>query len=224
MFGGGTWDDSKDPGRKRRRQSLNPLAAPVGSGALSRRITRLSKSLKVSNPTHMYPITIGTAGAVACTPSTSANTYIPASYVAQGDDYFHRFAAHIDIRRICIRACFAPGTTSTTVTTIRVVIYRAIAGGSGSYDMNATYSPVADSSTTRTYLDRYLQVGATGGTAGFPSMFSVNLKVRHRQKFSGTGVNTQTGETIYIGIFADKPAGTTAPICTAGIIELWFKP
>lgn len=119
--------------------------------------------------------------------------------------------------------CIVGGTTAAPQE-VRVSIFRAQAGLAYANNMNSSYSPVVVSTVTQLIYDRIFVYPPSGSLGWAPPVINVNKKVRHRQKFSGTGANTQTGETLYMIVQSGIAAGATAPSTVAGHVEVYFKP
>jgi len=187
--------------------------------ALSKRLTRLSKSLKASNPTHVVAL-----AASSWSPSTTGTIVDVGSTIQQGDDYFERFGNHVDYLRAVLRCQISPGGTAATVSGVRISILRGISGFVFAANMTGSYNPIVGSTITRCLYDKFFSVAPANATQGYPTDININLKLKHRQKFTGGGAGTTTGESIYVLIQSDKTAGTTAPQIFNGVFELFFKP
>lgn len=73
------------------------------------------------------------------------------------------------------------------------------------------------------YYDKFFSIPSTLAAAGYPVNLNMSVRCRHFQKFSGTGANTTTGESIYLIIQSTAGAGTGAPVIT-GNLEVFFDP
>lgn len=91
-------------------------------------------------------------------------------------------------------------------------------------NMSGSYNPVVDSTSTRVWLDRFISVPPGIGSGTKNPDIKINLKVKHRQKYSGAGAATNAGESVYIICQSNVVAGTTSPVWAAGVLEEWFKP
>lgn len=203
-------------GTKRRRDS----AGVQMSTALSRRVTRLAKSLKASNPIHCYVDALSFFNNI----STTGGIYEVGNGIAQGDDYNQRFGSHADIQRLIVKGLIRGGATAIS-SAIRVTVFRGRSGLLFAPNTSGSYNPVVDSTSTRLYVDKYYPVGGATSTNGDGSVvLNLNIKLGHRQKFSGAGAGTNTAESVYLVIQSDFAAGATAPTVSQGVIETYFKP
>lgn len=155
--------------------------------------------------------------------TTTNTTYDLGSYIAQGDDYNQRFGNHVDFQRFKMRCSIYPGTTAVTPSTVRMIIFRAAAGTAATYALNTCYNPILGSGVIQLLYDKMIQVPAATANNYFPVLWNINLKIKHRQKYSGPAASTQVGDSILFQFFSDKAAGTTAPT-VQGNWELYFKP
>lgn len=203
-------------GTKRRRYSSAPNAT---ASDLSNRITRLSKSLKAANPVHLYNNSLAT---LFPNLSTTGTIFSLASGIQQGDSQTDRFANHIDFRRILVRGHLLPGSTSTLQTQCRISVIRGQSGLVFAGNMTASYSPILPSTSTQVLYDKFFLVSpVSAGQWQVP--INITIKTKHRQKFSGAGVGTETSETLYMICQSTVASGTTAPIL-AGFLNLFFVP
>jgi hypothetical protein len=155
--------------------------------------------------------------------STSGTILDLCSTIAQGDDYNQRFGSHVDVTHINVKVQLVPGSTANSVTQVRATLLKAEAGIAFAAAMQSTYSPVADSSCIRLYRDGFRQVAAANASAGYSTMINWSVKIRHRQKFSGTGAATTTGDSLFLIIQSSAANGTTCP-AASGVVEVFFKP
>jgi len=204
-------------GTKRRRDS----ASAVVSSALSRRVTRLAKTLKASNPTHMYVFQATTAWASV---STTGSMQDLCGQISQGDDFTQRFGSHVDVTHVNIKLQFQPGTAATTPSDIRITLFVADTSSVFATNMTQTYSPIADNTIQRLLVDDFKQVANTQANQTFGCVYRRSLKLNHRQKFSGVGVNTTVANSLFLIVQSQHVAGTTAPIVSSGCVEVFFKP
>lgn len=203
-------------GTKRRRDS----GVVVSTNALSNRVTRLARSLKASNPHHVDVQVLGSVLA----PSTTGSLYCLANGISQGDDFYQRFGNNVDMSRLLVKGTLIPGSTSTTPSVVRLSVFRAQAGIAFAANLTGSYSPVLSSTSTRLLYDKFYSIPGTYATPGFPVNINLNIKLKHRQKFSGAAAAGQTGDSLFIIAQSDKTAGTTAPAWGSGFMEIWFKP
>lgn len=206
-------------GTKRRRYETT--LGPRTAGALSRRITRLSKTLKASNPTHLI---IDSLPASFPNITTTGTLQPLGTNIIQGDDSNQRFGSHVDMSRVKIYGMLQPGGSSVSQTTVRITIFRSAAGVGFNANMNGTFNPVADNTYTQVLYDRFYSVCATSATAGYPTPVNISLKLKHRQKYNAAGVGTLSGEVINVQMQSGTVAGALAPIWAYGCMELYFKP
>lgn len=203
-------------GTKRRRDSQTSFS----SSALSNRVTRLARSLKASNPTH-----VDVHGLQATVPmSTTGTLYALPDGISQGDDFYQRFGNHVDMSRLILKGAIVAGSTSTGPAIARISVFRAQSGVTFAANMTGSYSPILSSVSTQLLYDKFYTVPAALATAGFACNVSINLKLKHRQKFSGVGTSAQTGETLFLICQSNVSSGTAAPFWGAGFMEIYFKP
>lgn len=206
---------------KRRRSAAGSIITESPASALSRRITRMAKTMKAANPTHMYPFSApGTWTSI----STTGTLIALCDQIQQGDDYTQRFGNHVDVNHLNIKLVFQPGSAAAATIPVRITVFTAAQNFVFGTAMNSTYSPIASGGVTRLIYDQYLQIAAATATAGFPTTVNKSLKFRFRQKFSGSGTTTQTGDTLFMIIQSTVAAGTSAPTLSAGVVEIFFKP
>lgn len=212
-------------GTKRKYHDLPLTPAPMSSFSkinyAHRRITKLAKQVKAHNPSH---VSIFTASTTFANVSTTGTVLDLASNIAQGDGFSDRFSTQCILKRLNLKFGIIAGTTSTTVSNVRVTVIRAESGLVFASNMSSSYNPIVAGTSTKLLYDKYVQVGATPATMGFPCVFNKTLKLgKHKQKFTAVGAGTQTGESIYLIIQSDKSVGTTAPV-PIGTIEVYFDP
>lgn len=211
-------EKSRTAGTKRRRETGGVHVTT----ALSRRVTRLAKTLKAANPTHCY---VSDLSAAFTTISTTGSLREIGGNIQQGDDYNQRFGSHVDLLRLVLKGVISPGSTAAAISTVRITVFQGQSNLAFAANLFGSYNPIVDSTSTRVYFDKYYSVGPSNAAASFGGVpVHINLKTKHRQKFSGAGSGTNTGESIYMIIQSDKAAGTTAPGFTGGFLEEWFKP
>lgn len=207
-------------GTKRRREGML-IKRLSGTPALSRRITRLAKSLKAANPTHM--LNLNPVSAITNISTTGSINDLGAAIV-QGDDFDQRFGSHVVMTRLNFVAVFGPGSTSTLPSTIRVTLLKAQSGLAFASNMSGSYSPIADNNVIQVLKDVFYRIPPAQASLYFPTVCNWSVKLNHRQKFSGTGASTTTGDCLYLLVQSGATAGTTAPVIVAGKWEVFFKP
>lgn len=204
-------------GTKRRRDG--PYTLSSSNQALSRRVTRLSKSLKASNPIHVETLSLA-----AVQFNTTGVLTECLSTVSQGDNYNQRFGNKCHFKRIVAQFYVKPGSTQAAAACARIVIFRAGSGAAlPQFASNVSSSPVIGNGVTQVFYDRLVPIGSTTAALGFGGMFRINCKVKSPYKFSGTGAGTQTGESVYIYFIGDAVAGTACPV-SHGWIDNFFSP
>lgn len=210
-------------GGTRKRKWLSSFVSSNVSArqsATNRRISKLYKTIKAKNPSHLYSFSLG---GQFTTISTTGTLYNLASSIAQGDAPTDRFASQCILRRLNIKGCLIPGTTAVYPANVRITVFRGQAGIGFAANMTATYNPIAYSTSTLVLYDKFLQCSSTAATAGFPCSMNMTLKLRHKQKFTGSAAATQTGDCLYLIIQSDQAAGNTAPLAL-GVVEIYFDP
>lgn len=141
-----------------------------------------------------------------------------------GDDYNQRFGTHVDCTRLICNATFYPGNTAASASAVRATLFRAQSNTAFAANMADSYSPIADNTVTQVLMDKFFQIGPSAASQQWPSVLRINKKLKHRQKFTGSGTSSTTGECLYFVIQSERVAGTTAPIIGEGQLELYFKP
>lgn len=121
-----------------------------------------------------------------------------------------------------LKGCIVPGSTAANATTCRVSIIRVQSGAAFTANMSGSYSPIVTGSALQLYYDKFYAIPAYAGP-GFPVNLNISVKINHKQKFSGTGAGTQTGDSVYVVIQSVNPSGTTAP-ALQGVMEIFFDP
>jgi len=206
-------------GTKRRRDDFG-TAMMINGSALSRRITRLSKTLKASNPTHVAVFDLKAQYANISTTGTILDL---CSTISQGDDFFQRFGSHVDVTHINIKGTMQAGSTSTVTSSVRctLIISEALAFVA---NMNTSYSPIVDNTVQRLVKDRFYQVASSTSATGFATSIDWSMKIKHRQKFAAPAAGNTINNCLLLLIQSNIVAGTQAPIFQGGIIEVFFKP
>lgn len=202
-------------GTKRRK-----YVVPVNETALlSRRLTRLTKTLKTANPNHLETLTVA-----ATTFNTTGVLTECLSTVSQGDNYNQRFGNKCMLKRIVGDLIVRPGSTSAAASVARLVIFRAGAGAAlPQFAANVSSSPIIGNGVIQVYYDKMFSVAATPATAGYGTHIRINKKIKFAYKFGGTGAGTQTGESVYIYFVGDIASGTAAPTAY-GVLDVFFSP
>jgi len=203
-------------GTKRRRTQTQ---LQYGADALSTRLTRLTRKVKLQNPVHLAPISLNTAFS---TVSTTGSIYDLASGIAQGDDYDDRFSSQIYMRRVNVKGVLLPGSAAGNPAIARITIFRAESGLVFGANMTGSYSPIVTGVSLQVYYDRFFTLG-TYTNIGFPVNLNFSVKLKHKQKFSGTGAATASGHSIYMIVQSGVAAGTAAP-SISGVMEIFFDP
>lgn len=207
-------------GTKRRR--FTTTMVPVSKfGLINKRLNKLSKKVKLNNPSHLYSLS---AGAAFGTVSTSGTIYDLSQDIAQGDNYNQRFSTTIQLTRVMLRGVIVPGSTASAASAVRITVIRGQSALAFASNMTATYSPIGTNTSTQVLMDKYFPVAAAPGTAGYGTNIYINLKLNHHQKFTGTAAGTSTGESIYMICQSGNAVGTTAPSWYAGVLEIYFQP
>lgn len=129
----------------------------------------------------------------------------------------------MDLLRVILKGTLQAGSTSTNAASVRITSFQGQSGLAFAANMSGSYTPVGDSTSTRLLFDKYYHV-PPANTVWPVTPVHINLKARHRQKFSGSGANTNTGESVYVIIQSNVASGTTAPVWAVGVMEEWFKP
>lgn len=208
------------PSNKKSNRGITRIVPYNRTGALMRRVNHLSKSLKVANPHHMYQWS-----ASASIPATTAGTLLDlSSGLAQGDQYNQRFANHVDLSRLVIKGPLVPGSSASMPTVVRITVIRGSSGLAFAANLTGSYNPIADGTVTRLLYDRFYNVAPAQTNQGFATNVYINIKLRHRQKFTGANAGTQTGESLYLICQSDKASTAAGATWNGGVVELYFKP
>lgn len=210
--------EAKVMARTTRKRPRTSGGGGSSSSALSTRITRLAKKMKVNNPTHLYVFPGST-----WVPTNTTSIVDLSSQIAQGDDYSNRFSTSVKLTNINISCAVQPGTTSAVEVVMRVTLIRATSGTTFAANLQGSYSPVVPGTVTQLLFDRHYVVASTLAAAGFPTIIKKRIKVNHMQKFTGVGAGTTTGECLFLIMQSSSGAGTGAPILT-GVVEVFFQP
>lgn len=86
-------------------------------------------------------------------------------------------------------------------------------------------SPVGNNIVNRVIFQKYFTVALATATnsGGWASDFGVDLPLKGvYQKYNGATTNTVTGPCLYVEFESTLPSGGTAPVFSAGILELFF--
>jgi len=200
------------------------------SGALYRhnegvhkRINRLYKKLKLSNPLHMSSSSLS---AVQLN-STGVITDISAG-IAGSDEYTGRYGTKTHSVRVLVKGVIVPGSTQAGPTSCRIVIFRAQQGSTVAQtvpNMFSDSSPIADNRIEQLYCDRYYSVAPVNASQTYPTVVNLSCKLyNHRINYTGSGAGTATGSVIFVLFLSLNALGTAAPVFQAGQISHWFKP
>lgn len=200
-----------------RRERSNTRRTPYAF--LSRRITRLAKKQRMSNPSHLYQNSLATA---FTTLSTTGTQFNPMDSVSQGDDYNNRFSSQTKYKRINIKGVLRPGSTAGSTANARITIIKAPQNLSFTANTNSSFSPIVTGASIQVLFDRFYAVPAFS-SPGWGNPINISVKCTHVQKFNGTGSNASSGDSIFVIIQSDQTAGTTAPTIN-GVLEVFFDP
>lgn len=210
-------------GTKRRRHVAGFAG---GQSALSRRVTKLQRTIKAHHPTHLRVESLGvTFGNV----SNSGTLYDICSAIAQGDDYNNRFSSTTRSSRLVFRGILSPGAGSTIAELVRITVFKAQSGLVFAANTTGSYSPIVTGTSMWTYFDKFYTVPPSSTAYYFPVNLNFSVAIKqgkkrgHLQKYSGTGAGTTTGDSVYVIIQAGVGAGAGAPIIT-GTLEHYFDP
>lgn len=224
-FGGG---DSKggggSGGTKRRR--IDVITSGMGSRreALSRRLTRLSKTIKATNPAHMFYAEMSTQADF----STTGGIYDCATGIAQGDAYNQRFGNKIIPKRVNLKASVVPDSTGTGVVTCRVSIVRGTSALGVGPTVSLSISPVGNTNILQVYYDKVFTCtpGLTAAASpGWATTFNISVPIKlNHLKFNGSGAGANVAESIFLIWSSNAATGTAAPNWGAGIVEFFYIP
>lgn len=192
----------------------------LGVTDISRRVTRLSKALKVSAPNHLE------SRQLAATSADTTGLLIElCSSVTQGDDYNQRFGNKVTVRRLVAQFAMLPGSASAASAIFRIVVFRAGSGASvPQFAYNSSCNPIRGNGVLQVYYDQMFTVGSATATMGFPTVVKMNVKLnKFQQKYSGTGASATTGESIYFYLIGNTASGTSAPTGN-GWLDTFFQP
>lgn len=208
-------------GGTKRRKYVSTV--PASQSALSNRVTKLARSLKANNPTHLNVYSLpGQFPTIA----TTGSLLDLAQNIAQGDDYTNRVSSSCILTHVNLKGVLIAGTAATTTVSVRITIFKAIAGIAFASNMTGSYSPIVTGTSLKLMYDRFYPVAAmpAAGSQGFSTVVNISQKLRHKQKFTGTGAATQTGDSIFVVIQGGTAAGTGAPTFVSGVLEVFFQP
>lgn len=201
-----------------------PKAKPMSQSSRtinnSRRINKLSKQLKIKNPSHMYTASLSN---VFPTISTTGSLYDVQQNIQQGVNFNDRFSSKTQVKYVRLRGIMLAGTTATIATPVRLSCIRAESGLSFATNMTGSYNPIQTGTTLQYYFDKFFTIPAPLTGQGFPVNLDIKIKCKHVQKFSGTGAGTTSGESIYLICQSNIAAGTAAPQIL-GTFEVYFDP
>lgn len=212
--------------RKRRAVAEHKYASPSlysFNAGVHKRINRLYRKLKLSNPLHMSSSSL--SGVTLN--STGTITDISAG-IAGSDEYTGRYGTKTHSVRVLVKGSIVPGSTQAGPTTCRIVIFRAQQGSTVAQTVPNMFSdsnPIADNRIEQLYCDRYYAVAPVNASQSFPTLVNLSCKLyNHRINYTGSGAGTATGSVIFVLFLSLNASGTTAPSFQAGQISHWFKP
>lgn len=209
-------------GTKRRRFNMAGVAtAPASIAKLSNRVTRLSKKMRMNNPTHLAFFNLATTFSSL---STAGTQFDICSFIAQGDNYSDRVGSKVYCTRLFIKGTISAGSTAAANTPVRITILKSSSNAAFASNMTGTYSPISTGASEYVFFDKFISIPSAGATAGFPVNLNISVRPKHYQKFTGAGVGTTTGESIFVIMQSGAVAGTTAPTISSGVMELYFQP
>lgn len=194
------------------------------ASALSTRVTRLAKTLKATNPVHMFETPV--VGLVDW--SSAGGIYDVATGIVQGDTYNQRFGNKIIPKRVNLKFTVVPDSTGTGVVTCRIAVVRATYNLGAASFIGGSISPVANTNILQTYYDEIFVMppGLTAAPSpGWSKSFnrSIPIKLSHL-KFNGAGAAALAAESIFVIWCSNAATGTAAPNMGAGIIEFFYIP
>lgn len=215
--------ETKTGGTKRRAHDIGVMLpyGSTGPSQLNRRVNRIAKQMKVHNPLHLYNVSLVSAFSSL---STTGTAFDLMAQIVQGDASSERFSSKAQLRRVNFGGMILAGTTATTPVLVRISIVRLQSGSAFASNLFTTYNPIQTGTSLQVYYDKYFEVaGNAGATCGWPTCFNVSKKIKHFQKYSGTGANNATGDSIFMIMQANATAGTGAPT-VSGVLEVFFDP
>lgn len=208
-------------GTKRRRETTVVSSGRSGL-ALSKRITRLAKSLKATNPLHVAWAPLNN------TTISTTNAITTITGIAEGDSFSNRFGTQVSLKRFRLLIVIEPGASQVTPATYRITVFRAQSGSTLAQtvvDVNTTSAVIANNRMTRVLFDRLYSTASTPATVGFPTAHNISLSLNNfKQHYVGPNVGDVTGETYFLSIISNVAAGATAPVIQSGFFETWFQP
>lgn len=209
---------SAHAGTKRRKYTTPGEVTVVSSSRLlSNRITKLAKSLKAVNPSHLWDFSPNTFQL-----NSTGAAYDVAANIIQGDAYNQRYGNKIVPRRFLMQTTILPGSTQATPAVARIALVRATYNLGGGPIQSSTISPTANTNILQVYYDRIFVVP---NTLAFPVNIRMNVPIKLSHiKFSGSGINATVAESVFLLYSSNAVAGTTAPVFTGGIAEFYFSP
>lgn len=192
------------------------------SGALSRRVSRLSKKMKLQNPSHLLAVSLpDTFDPV----STTGYAYNPSQAISQGDDYDERFGSSIYATRLIMKGVLHAGSSASGASTVRISVFRAASTYSFASNMTVSYSPIVTNTVSQLIYDRFYDIPASNTANGFGVPVHLNLKLKHKQKFNGTGGAASVGDCIWVVCQSGTASGSNLnPVWACGILEYYFQP
>lgn len=193
---------------------------------LSRRITRLSRAIKMHHPSHLNVDSLAT---VFPNISTTGSLYDINSNISQGDNYNNRFSTTSRSRRLVFRGGVVGAAGGASATILRITVFKAQAGVVFVANLTGSYNPIVTSTSKWLYFDRFWTVPENNaGGSYFP--LNLNFSVRlnagktkgHLQKYNGSGAGTTTGDSIMV-IIQSNGTGANNPVIF-GTLEHYFDP
>lgn len=194
----------------------------IPGSSVNRRLAKLYKTVKATNPPHVYPQSLG-PGTTSF--STSGGLIDLVSGIIQGDAYNQRFGNKIIPKRVLLKATVKPGTASTDNVTCRLTFVRAVSNLAAAATTASCLSPIADTNILQIYWDRYFTIGPAASTFNQPQNFNLSIPIKLGHiKFNGSGAGATVAESIFMIYSATSTTGTSSPVWGAGIVEFYFIP
>lgn len=214
--------ETKTGGTKRRAYDVFPLSSTSNApSTIARRVNKIARDLKIKNPNHMYTA----SAAVAWNSISNTGTAFDlGSQIQQGTNYADRFGTKIRMKRFILRGILLAGTTAAATLPVRITVIRAESGTAFAANTTNSYNPLFTGTSLQLYYDKFFSIPSTIAAAGFPVNLNLSINLKgHMQKYSGTGLNTTTGDSIFCIIQSTAGAGTGAPTII-GNLEVFFDP
>lgn len=211
-------------GTKRKRYLEEYLGATGGvpTSSTNRRLAKLYKTVKATNPPHVYPQSFG---AGTGTFNTTGVVLDLTGGIVQGDAYNQRFGNKIIPKRVVLKAIILLGSTQASSCGCRIALVRATYNLAAGPIVNSCLSPIADVSILQVYWDKYFTVGPTPTGQNWPVVLNANVPIKlSHLKYQGSGANANVAESIFLIWSGTNAAGTTAPVWNCGIVEFYYIP